>query len=208
MLIAARNAMLAGGAKLPYDAEVEYLESTGTQWIDTGIVASDDVGVSMYISHMVRPSTTRLMFGVFGNTNRFGLGWNTENLFVWWNVASNGVAVPTIDDITIQLNYLNSRAWSFGSVSAGNILATYNASNTEIRLLNGRVMGGDNNIFGTSAALKFGETNISSGTAIVRNFIPVRFTNELGVSEGAMYDRVSKQLFRNAGTGAFVFPTA
>ena len=24
----------------PYDAEVEYLESTGTQWIDTGITAS------------------------------------------------------------------------------------------------------------------------------------------------------------------------
>lgn len=33
--------------------------------------------------------------------------------------------------------------------------------------------------------------------------IAVRFTNEQGVSEGAMYDRVSGQLFRNAGTGAF-----
>ena len=41
MRIARRNAMLAGGAKL-YDAEVEYLESTGTQWIDTGVNVSDD----------------------------------------------------------------------------------------------------------------------------------------------------------------------
>ena len=39
---------------------------------------------------------------------------------------------------------------------------------------------------------------------LVRDFIPVRFTNEQGVSEGAMYDRVTKRLFRNAGTGAFV----
>ena len=31
-----------------------------------------------------------------------------------------------------------------------------------------------------------------------------RYTNENGVSEGAMYDRVSGQLFRNAGTGALV----
>jgi hypothetical protein len=38
---------------------------------------------------------------------------------------------------------------------------------------------------------------------LVRDFITVRFTNELGQSEGAMYDRVSGQLFRNAGTGAF-----
>lgn len=32
----------------------------------------------------------------------------------------------------------------------------------------------------------------------------VRFTNENGVSEGAMYDRVTRKLFGNAGTGAFV----
>ena len=36
------------------------------------------------------------------------------------------------------------------------------------------------------------------------DLIPVRFTNENGVSEGAMYDRVSGQLFRNQGTGAFI----
>ena len=35
------------------------------------------------------------------------------------------------------------------------------------------------------------------------DFISVRFTNELGQSEGAMYDKVSGQLFRNQGTGAF-----
>ena len=39
---------------------------------------------------------------------------------------------------------------------------------------------------------------------LVRDFIPVRFTNSDGVQEGAMYDRVSRQLFRNAGTGSFI----
>lgn len=37
----------------------------------------------------------------------------------------------------------------------------------------------------------------------VSGAIPVRFTNALGQSEGAMYDRVSRKLFRNAGTGTF-----
>ena len=36
------------------------------------------------------------------------------------------------------------------------------------------------------------------------DFIPVRFTNKNGVSEGAMYDRISGRLFRNSGTGAFI----
>lgn len=39
---------------------------------------------------------------------------------------------------------------------------------------------------------------------ILIDFIPVRFTNELGQSEGAMYDRVSGEFFRNSGTGSFV----
>ena len=39
---------------------------------------------------------------------------------------------------------------------------------------------------------------------MVFDAIPVRFTNESSQSEGAMYDRVSGQLFRNAGTGSFV----
>lgn len=39
---------------------------------------------------------------------------------------------------------------------------------------------------------------------IARDSIAVRFTNELGETEGAMYDRVSGQLYRNAGTGAFI----
>ena len=48
---------------------------------------------------------------------------------------------------------------------------------------------------------------IEEGGVLVRDFIPVRFTNEQGVSEGAMYDRVSGQLFRNSGTGVFIVGT-
>lgn len=44
---------------------------------------------------------------------------------------------------------------------------------------------------------------VSTGTVLF-DAIPVRFTNENGVSEGAMYDRVSGKLFRNVGTGAFI----
>jgi hypothetical protein len=55
------------------------------------------------------------------------------------------------------------------------------------------------------------------GGAFIRDFIPVRFTNELGQSEGAMYDRANPTvgmnpdgsartdgLYRNRGTGIFV----
>ena len=35
MMLGARTAAWSG-KQLPYDAEVEYLESSGTQWINTG----------------------------------------------------------------------------------------------------------------------------------------------------------------------------
>ena len=44
---------------------------------------------------------------------------------------------------------------------------------------------------------------VRAGEKIV-DMIPVCFTNENGVSEGAMYDKVSGKLFRNAGTGSFI----
>ena len=45
---------------------------------------------------------------------------------------------------------------------------------------------------------------IEQGGVLVRDFIPVRFTNENGQAEGAMFDRVSGELYRNQGTGAFI----
>lgn len=44
--------------------------------------------------------------------------------------------------------------------------------------------------------------HIKNGQTMV-DLIAVRFLNENGQQEGAMYDKVSKQLFRNKGTGSF-----
>ena len=61
---------------------------------------------------------------------------------------------------------------------------------------------------------------IYKNDVLVRDYQPVRFTNEYGVSEGAMYDRANPTvgmnpdgsprtdgLYRNRGTGAFVLPS-
>lgn len=69
MLIAARNGMMAG-KRLPYDAEVEYLESTGTQWIGTGIsmnAATDSFDTSIYV-----PSTTSAWTTLIGAQQYIG----------------------------------------------------------------------------------------------------------------------------------------
>ena len=61
MLVAARTGAWSG-KRLPYDAEVEYLESTGTQWIDTGIVCSIGIGVKADIALLELNDTTYPQF--------------------------------------------------------------------------------------------------------------------------------------------------
>jgi len=229
MMLAARGAFLAARRKpkLPYDAEVEYLESTGTQWIDTNVNAADNVGYEIGVVDWaggVGVLETRLFAGVFGSENRFGLGYNNlasgdgrVSCFAWWNYAISNMGDITIANGYLRFNYLNDRAYSFNGVITGALSGTYNASNTHIRILNAKRMDTGENAFANSVAMKFSSFKISQGTALANDMIPVRFTNELGQSEGAMYDRVNPTvgmnpdgsprtdgLYRNRGTGAFV----
>ena len=43
-LLNRRRYMGGGSAPLPYDAEVEYIKSTGTQYIDLGIIGTNSIG--------------------------------------------------------------------------------------------------------------------------------------------------------------------
>lgn len=190
--------MIAG---VPYDAEIEYLQSTGTQYIDTGVLAADNVGVQMEIVEFKspQPNLTEMLFGVFGSNNRYGLGHNGYQLFAWWNTASSGPDNTGTYSGTFSLNFNNLRTFACGMYYTGLLSGTYNASNTQIRLLNALRMDTGQNIFGQCASCKFGIVQITQGTVLVRDFIPVRVG-----TVGYMYDRVTRKLFRNKGTGAFV----
>ena len=48
------------------------------------------------------------------------------------------------------------------------------------------------------------EASLSYPDVFEFHFIPVRFLNEDGIWEGAMWDLVSEELFRNQGTGSFI----
>lgn len=170
-----------------YDAEVEYLESTGTQWIDTGYVlsASDRIVVQAYFQANDN-SGSRILLGVgdpklwittglcrFNDDNSASIA-NLRQLEAWNSISidkdyctCNGTTVP-MSVGTFQDNSLS--LWLFG------------ANGSTATKTNGRI-----------ASCK-----IYHSGALVRDFIPVRRGNV-----GYMYDRVSGKLFGNQGTGSF-----
>lgn len=208
MQIAARTAAWSV-KRLPYDAEVEYLESTGTQWIDTGIVCSIGIGVKAGIAVLELNNTTYPQF--FGS-------YDPEILIEfggWCNNISEYGAGTTIDSIEARVSSFPFVCETkINYLSDGVVSVTSDSQNDHItfkydRDLNGMKFmlfaGGDlNGVTSYDGKCRIYGCVVTDVENVKADFIPVRFTNEKGVSEGAMYDRVSGQLFGNQGTGDFV----
>ena len=199
--------MIAG---LPYDAEVEYLESTGTQWIDTLIpMQTIRYSSSIELKGMFLSWTSGFpviaggkrvddfcLCGIHANIDTVYARVNTKLVWRGWNntpgllnkifnvsVSAGGSFVFTLGDVSYPPIALDETLCT--SSETGNLsLFSYEDC---VRPTTGR-------IYSVKVILQ-GET--------IYDAIPVRFTNSNGQSEGAMYDRVSRKLFRNAGTGSF-----
>lgn len=188
--------MIAG---LPYDAEVEYLESTGTQYIDTGTVADVNCVQSIDAAFMESYSSSRAALVGAGNggsapSNRICAQYGE---WTWWNGpfwyrSYVSVVAGEFHQCTFGKNgfYIDGDIkdahLSFSDVTGTSFLFGYNDQQTQspAGLVSARVR---NYRF-------YASTNI-----LVRDLIPVRVGNV-----GYMYDRVTRKLFGNMGSGSFI----
>ena len=181
---------------------MEYLESTGTQYIDVGTIVGAIAVEARLAASSIPDSGCYKAFGVGYNVN-FGDDAGINN--VGW---CSSTVVPLVADELVLLRYDANGRYVNGTNIGGNGLT----------FLNGAAAGKLLFLFcsssGTRAYItssgnymawrgRIASYSVVGGDGNIRDLISVRFTNEQGVSEGAMYDRVSGALFRNAGTGAF-----
>ena len=218
-MIAARQIFLGRGAgeptpPLPYDAEVEYLESTGTQYIDTGISRDvySNIGFMVKLNPLVSASIDPVV-GSFCGYSNWGSRWFGVN---YTSRSSRGIQVGLGGSMAYYSGDMSLRDYDIEVSSVRGVLI----DGTQIESPYGSDVsrsGTSFYLFATCARDGSGVNHISprrcriynltmyAGADVLEDLIPVRFTNELGQSEGAMYDRASGQLFRNAGTGAFLY---
>lgn len=183
MIVAAHQTMMGPqGAPLPFDAEVEYIESTGTQYVDIGAdtPTSGSISISYEISGY---SANAAMFGQQTSS--------TPRVLVWITSASGGF----IDAGSTRINYSNATV---------NLAKTaYTAVSTPIPryIFTSATTNGDPRSPMAQARLK--KLQIwDANDVLVRDFQPVRVGSGAG-AVGYLYDRVSGTLLGNAGTGNF-----
>ena len=193
MMEAVRNGAWAkSGAPLPYDAEVEYLESTGTQWIDTGIMPTRTIK-SVFDYQLTSQTAGRGLFGSYETSKHYYIYQNSATAFeVGFGGNESNAFMSDLYLHEIEFNNLTVLVDGKTVYTGDSYFASYKYTLPLFTIRSG------NTIYeGSSAKIFYLE--IYDDGVLVRDFIPVRV-----VTVGYMYDRVSGQLFGNAGTGEFI----
>lgn len=180
---------------LPYDAEIEYLENTGTQWIDTNYIPNPST-LEFEIKYQINAVTTSAgsMFG---------------------SRKYNGSHYDIIQLLTLRSG---STRYRFDYNATATNLQNYDANVHIIKLSGGHLTIDGNQMMNVNLtafdALKLFvfATNQNGEVTLIHqgyklyyfkfgalDLIPVRVGQV-----GMMYDRVSGELFGNDGTGDFI----
>ena len=188
------NAGYAAGqaAAIPYSKELQYIQSSGTQYIDTGFKPNNN---SCYeIKYQTIPQQNYV--GIMGAEH----GWGNTSFALWCKHAAfanstitnqtwYGDAPATLRLDKGVLTRGGEQIWS----ASGTFQCNYNAY-----------------LFCTNRAgtvnepidnLKIYYAKIWDNGTLVRDYIPV--LDKGGVA--CLYDKVNKQFYYNAGSGAFTY---
>lgn len=187
--------------------QVDYIESTGTQYIDTGVKPSSDTKIDIdfaYLDSTYNGYTA--LFGERGATSDtyFGLYINKTDgkLAINYSQYDGGASSTTTISRNVKYNikndygsfYLNNASTPFQ-----NTTQTLTTSTTSVYLLEQHLYNGSSQSRGMQA--KIYQCKFYEGSTLTRNFIPCyrNSDNEIG-----MYDLANDVFYTNQGTGTFV----
>jgi hypothetical protein len=188
--------------------QLEYLESTGAQCINTGIPPTSDVGVSVKYAfteigpyyHVFGTLSPHFYGGLTSTAAAMSLSFGeTQNTTVL-SMPAGTIQLNT--PYTATINLYNSKKAAFADLSQTAIdRPAFDANGQTIMMFCSSSY--DGNVATPSHYLKGRIYNmqITNGSALVRNFIPARRNSDdvLG-----MYDTVSGTFFTNTCWGKFI----
>lgn len=223
MMIGARTAAWADGKTITYE-RVKYIESSGTQYIDTGLVAKFDNAFFSEIDF----EPTVVTHGGTGTTNTvcicgansdassgFELRWQHLDKTNVQTGGSYGVYKATMRSDVDILNVRTTAKNANGIISYSAQGIVINITPSNIGFVSGSVL-----LFGerrgssvqsiTLVWAKVYSASFGSNDDDTINLIPVKFINENGAEEAALYDlnnptggEFGNGLYRNKGNGTF-----
>ena len=183
---------------------IEYLESTGTQYIDTGVVANNDSGIDI-LFYTIRKNSDSFIL-VQDNSFAFGIsqGMSDQSNNFLIKAGANDIDNWIIrsfygEGSGIYRFFINKQNASIYATDGSNVSHIFPRRNYKTNL--NFILFALN----TGSVVPCKNTQIYScklydNDVLVRDFIPVLDPN--GVP--CMYDKVESKFYYNAGTGDFI----
>lgn len=178
--------------------QVEYLQSSGTQYIDIGFKPNQDTRIVIDFTALTT-SANAYAYGMRGdsahNTNpRFGAIFKNASVRVDYG-NGNGATLPLT--LTVGGRYKldqNKNTCALNASTATNSTATFQCPNPAYLFAINE--GGTAKYFAT---IKFYSGQVYDNGALIRNFVPAR--NAAGTP--GLYDTVNGVFYTNKGSGTF-----
>ena len=177
--------------------QLEYIQSSGSQYINTGFKPNQDTKISISMAFL--GSAGENVLGSRNSssdaTNRFGIITFSSSSKIgsfFGSTATQSISLDSsIHNYTLSKAGLSVDGVSYGGAYTSSFSCTY-----PITLFAWN--NGSNGIVKNSS--KIIDCKIFSGEVLVRNFIPCK--NSSGVI--GLYDVIENQFYQNAGTGTFI----
>ena len=178
---------------------LEYIESTGTQYIDTGFKPNNNTRVILDFEPTAAYSSIVGIFGIRDTRHA-----TAANMFIFWNNGANTFRTDyfgtnktmTVSTLLVRQTVdKDKNLTTIGSVSESNTASTGRCSNNLYLFCTNDA--GTANYF---AKLKLYSCQIYDNGTLIRDYIPCQTTS--GVA--GLWDDVNSQFYKNAGTGSFI----
>ena len=181
--------------------QLEYIESTGTQYIDTLQKGNSNTKIELKFYNSYTSSSEKAVFGsrTYPRSNCLMIGFY-NNGWVCYN-NEEGAFANILNKVTDLKLVKNNMYVLNSSTQQYELVKTYNSGS--FTTPSNMILFGerrDNDVTQLSS-IKVYHCKIYDEDVLVRDLIPVRKNED---NEICMYDKVTKQYFTNQGTGNFI----
>lgn len=185
----------------PYDSKVVYIDIPANAYIDSGIIPTDSTGFSYIGQRFTSPAVAFIGYRHTHTTTQYlyVYGYNSVGVFshnnINTNVSYSSVTTDYDQLVEYKMNLYNSRRVACDDIVSDYVLPSLSFVPNSTMYV-GAVHVSSNDALQSSGRTRCYGCIITEGDKIVRDYVPVRIGQV-----GYLFDRVSGQLFGNAGTG-------
>lgn len=166
---------------------LEYIQSSGTQYIDTGYTVKTNTRIVCDFQLTSTPSATNVLF----RNASYGFGWQSSGVFRSWGGSVVDFSVSATERYTVD-----KRATSCTLGSTSQTTTAHAAQSLSLPLFAYKNSSGTISQY---VSAKMYSCQIYEDDTLVRDFVPC--INPDGAY--GLYDKVNEQFYASAGSGSF-----